>query len=52
LEAGLVAAQQGERVQFERSGFFTPDRDSSSQAPIWNRIVALRDGWAKIQAKQ
>jgi glutaminyl-tRNA synthetase len=52
LEAGLAAAQPGERVQFERSGFFTPDRDSRPEAPVWNRIVALRDGWAKIQAKQ
>ena len=52
LETGLASASPGERVQFERSGFFTPDRDSTSEAPVWNRIVALRDGWAKIQAKQ
>lgn len=52
LERCLAEAAQGERVQFERSGFFTPDIDSTPEAPVFNRIVALRDGWAKIQAKQ
>ena len=52
LEAGLENLAYGERVQFERSGYFTPDPSSTAEAPVFNRIVALRDGWAKIQAKQ
>lgn len=52
LEAGLEELAHGDRVQFERSGYFTPDPSSTAQAPVFNRIVALRDGWAKIQAKQ
>ncbi|MAW61061.1 MAG: glutamine--tRNA ligase [Planctomycetes bacterium] len=51
LEAGLEELAHGDRVQFERSGYFTPDPSSTAQAPVFNRIVALRDGWAKIQAK-
>ena len=52
LEAGLEQLTHGDRVQFERSGYFTPDPSSTAEAPVFNRIVALRDGWAKIQAKQ
>jgi len=52
LEPSLAGLEHGDRVQFERSGFFTPDESSNSDQPVWNRIIALRDGWAKIQAKQ
>lgn len=52
LEASLAGLAHGDRVQFERSGYFTPDPTSTSDALVFNRIVALRDGWAKIQAKQ
>jgi glutaminyl-tRNA synthetase len=37
-------------VQFERLGYFCPDsKDSSPTAPVFNRIVTLRDSWAKIE---
>ena len=38
-------------VQFERQGYFRPDPDSRPGRPVFNRVVALRDSWAKIRAK-
>ncbi len=51
LEPSLVDAKSGEPVQFERLGYFCLDRDSSAGNHIFNRVVALRDSWAKIKAK-
>ncbi len=51
LEPGLADAVPGETVQFERQGYFCLDPDSTPQALVFNRTVALRDTWAKIQAK-
>jgi len=48
LEPSLKAAKPGERVQFERQGYFIVDSDSTPDGLVWNRIVALKDGWAKI----
>jgi len=44
-------AKPGTRVQFERVGYFCLDPDSKPGAPVWNRTVGLKDGWAKIEAK-
>jgi len=52
IEPSLAAAQPGERVQFERIGYFCLDPDSKPGAPVWNRTVTLRDSWAKIAAKK
>jgi glutaminyl-tRNA synthetase len=41
----------GTRVQFERVGYFCLDTDSKPGAPVWNRTVGLKDGWAKLEAK-
>ncbi|MGE4190852.1 MAG: glutamine--tRNA ligase/YqeY domain fusion protein [Thermoanaerobaculia bacterium] len=50
VEPALAAAAAGERVQFERTGYFVADeRDHSAQRPVFNRIVTLRDSWAKLQ---
>ena len=50
LEPAL--AQPGDApVQFERQGYFRPDDESRPGRPVFNRVVALRDSWAKIQAK-
>jgi glutaminyl-tRNA synthetase len=51
VEPSLLGAAPGSRYQFERLGYFTVDTDSKSQAPVFNRTVALRDTWAKIEAK-
>jgi glutaminyl-tRNA synthetase len=51
LEPALSDAVPGEAVQFERLGYFCLDRDSAGENLIFNRVVALRDSWAKIKAK-
>jgi len=52
LEPALGRMAPGTTVQFERQGYFSADRDSSPALPVFNRTMGLRDGWAKIQAKQ
>ncbi len=50
LEPAL--ARPGEApVQFERQGYFRADDDSRPGRPVFNRVVALRDSWAKLQAR-
>ena len=50
LEPGLAEAKPGERFQFERNGYFCVDtEDAKPGAPVFNRIVPLRDSWAKIE---
>ena len=50
LEPALAELAVGKAVQFERLGYFTPDSGSHSvDAPVINRIVTLRDSWAKIE---
>ncbi len=40
------------RYQFERLGFFWRDVDSTPEALAFNRIVALKDNWAKGNSGQ
>ncbi|MDD2912791.1 MAG: glutamine--tRNA ligase/YqeY domain fusion protein [Candidatus Bipolaricaulis anaerobius] len=51
LEPCLGEAQAGERFQFERKGYFCVDQDTRPGLPVFNRIVTLRDTWAKLQGK-
>ncbi len=51
LEPSLADASPGDPVQFERLGYFCIDPDSGAGNHIFNRVVALRDSWAKIKAK-
>jgi glutaminyl-tRNA synthetase len=52
VEPGL-AEQVGVPVQFERTGYFVTDtQDATSDALVFNRIVSLRDSWAKIEKAQ
>jgi glutaminyl-tRNA synthetase len=51
LEAGLEGVKAGERFQFLRQGYFVVDLDSKNDNLVFNRIVPLRDSWAKIQKK-
>ena len=51
LEPSLAAAVTGEAVQFERQGYFCRDPDATLERLVFNRTVALRDTWAKIQTK-
>jgi glutaminyl-tRNA synthetase len=52
LEPSLANAAVGTRYQFERLGYFCVDIDSKPGKPVFNRTVALKDGWAKIEKKQ
>ncbi len=50
LEPSLAGLGRGEAVQFERLGYFCKDsRDDSDAAHVFNRIVTLRDSWAKLE---
>jgi len=52
LEPSLAAAAPGTVVQFERLGYFAADCvDHSPARPVFNRVVSLRDSWAKIEAE-
>ena len=45
-------ARKGEKFQFQRIGYFTPDYDSTPEHLVFNRTIALKDSWEKVQAKQ
>jgi glutaminyl-tRNA synthetase len=51
VEPGLAEAKAGDRFQFERLGYFCVDPDSAPGRLVFNRTVALRDTWAKIEKK-
>ena len=50
-EPSVVSAPAGARFQFERLGYFNVDSDSRPGALVFNRIVSLRDTWARIAQK-
>jgi glutaminyl-tRNA synthetase len=52
IEPSLANAAAGSRYQFERLGYFAVDPDSKPGAPVFNRTVALKDSWAKVEKKQ
>ena len=52
LEPSLAGAAVGSRYQFERLGYFCVDSDSAAGKPVFNRTVALKDTWAKVEKKQ
>jgi glutaminyl-tRNA synthetase len=52
VEPSLKDARPGDRYQFERLGYFCVDKDSTPERPVFNRIVTLRDTWAKIEKSQ
>jgi glutaminyl-tRNA synthetase len=50
LEPALGEAAVGVPFQFERLGYFCADAvDHTASRPVFNRIVTLRDGWAKLE---
>ncbi len=50
-EPSLAGAAPGSRYQFLRHGYFVVDPVSSGGVPVFNRIVQLRDTWARLQKK-
>jgi glutaminyl-tRNA synthetase len=51
LEPSLANASVESRYQFERLGYFCVDLDSKPGALVFNRTVALKDTWAKVEKK-
>jgi glutaminyl-tRNA synthetase len=49
LEPGMQGAAPGQRFQFERLGYFAVDPNSVPGQPVFNRVVTLRDTWAKLE---
>ncbi len=53
VERAVIEEKPDERFQFERQGYFYPDPvDSSDEHPVFNRIVSLKDSWAKKSKKE
>ncbi|MCE5194247.1 MAG: glutamine--tRNA ligase/YqeY domain fusion protein [Nitrospiraceae bacterium] len=52
IEPSLSGAASGSKYQFERLGYFCVDPDSQGNKLVFNRTVALRDTWAKIEKSQ
>ena len=52
LEPSMAKVTAGNRYQFERLGYFCVDPDSTPGKPVFNRTVALKDTWAKVEKKQ
>ena len=48
VEPSVLADPAGSRYQFERTGYFVKDADSTAGRPVFNRTVTLRDSWAKV----
>jgi glutaminyl-tRNA synthetase len=50
LEPSLATLDRDTTVQFERLGYFRPDsEDDTASARVFNRVVTLRDSWAKLE---
>jgi glutaminyl-tRNA synthetase len=52
VEPSLANAAPGLRVQFERVGYFAVDPDTAPGRPVFNRIVPLKDTWARIAERE
>jgi glutaminyl-tRNA synthetase len=51
-EPMLANVQTGDKFQFQRIGYFCADPDTQPGKPVFNRIVSLKDTWAKMSQKE
>ena len=51
LEPALAIFKAGDKMQFERLGYFCKDKDSTDALAVFNRTTTLRDTWAKQEKK-
>ena len=51
VEPALASTSPGDRVQFERVGYFATDKDSKPGKLVFNRTIGLRDSFAAKQSK-
>ncbi len=49
IEPSLVSEVVEKGIQFEREGYYCVDKDSTADKPVFNRVITLRDSWAKIE---
>lgn len=52
VEPSLANAKAGDKYQFVRQGYFCVDPLTTNEKLVFNRTVALRDSWAKIEKKR
>ena len=45
LEPSIESAKVGDTFQFERTGYFVIDSDTTADQLVFNRVVSLRDSW-------
>jgi len=51
LEPAMAELPAGVHVQLERQGYFYPDLDDTSGRRVYNKVVGLKDAWARVQAR-
>ncbi len=51
VEPSLKGAKVGDKFQFLRKGYFCVDKDTTENHLVFNRIVTLKDTWAKLAKK-
>ncbi len=51
MESYLKDAKAGDKFQFQRTGYFCVDTDSTADNIVFNRTVSLKDSWAKEKSK-
>lgn len=49
VEPSVMSAKPEDRFQFQRTGYFCLDKDSTHEKLIFNRTVTLKDSWSKTQ---
>jgi glutaminyl-tRNA synthetase len=47
VEEYAATRKPGEYLQFQRTGYFMADPDTTDAAPVFNKTVGLKDTWAK-----
>lgn len=52
VEPSLKTVQPEDKLQFQRMGYFTADKDSTADKLVFNKTVGLRDTWAKLEQKE
>ena len=52
IEPNIYSLEPYSHYQFQRKGYFSIDPDSTTNAPVFNKTVGLRDNWAKQKQKQ
>ncbi len=52
VEPSLKTAQNEDKFQFQRLGYFTVDKDSSSDKLVFNKTVGLKDAWEEKGKKE